>query len=35
VPGSGSGGFAGMAGRLELVIADGVHHYTLHYQLPD
>ena len=35
VPGSGSGGFAGMVGRLELVIADGVHHYTLHYQLPD
>ena len=35
VPGSGSGGFAGISGRLELVIADGVHHYTLHYQLPD
>ena len=35
VPGSGSGGFAGMAGHLELVIADGVHHYTLHYRLPD
>lgn len=35
VPGSGSDGFAGLAGRMELVIADGVHHYTLHYQLPD
>jgi hypothetical protein len=35
VPGSGSGGFAGVSGRLELAIADGVHHYTLHYQLPD
>ena len=35
VPGSGSGGFAGIGGRLELVVADGVHHYTLHYQLPD
>jgi hypothetical protein len=35
VPGSGSGGFAGMVGRLELVIAGGVHHYTLNYQLPD
>jgi Protein of unknown function (DUF3224) len=35
VPGSGSAGFAGISGRLELVIADGVHHYTLHYQLPD
>lgn len=35
VPGTGSGGFAGISGRLELAIADGVHHYTLHYQLPD
>ncbi len=35
VPGSGSGALAGISGRLELAIADGVHRYTLHYQLPD
>jgi hypothetical protein len=35
VPGSGSGGFAGIGGRLALDIVDGVHNFTLHYRLPD
>ncbi|HEX7638610.1 MAG TPA: DUF3224 domain-containing protein [Burkholderiaceae bacterium] len=35
VPGSGSGQLAGLSGRLEIAIAEGVHQYTLHYQLPD
>jgi len=35
VPGSGADALAGISGRFELTIADGVHHYTLHYQLPD
>ncbi len=35
VPGSGTGGFAGMAGRLLLEIAGGVHNFTLEFQLPD
>lgn len=35
VPGTGGGALAGIEGRLELERRDGVHHYTLHYQLPD
>ncbi|MET0382511.1 MAG: DUF3224 domain-containing protein, partial [Burkholderiaceae bacterium] len=35
VPGTGSGELAGLAGHLELSVADGVHGYTLHYRLPD
>jgi hypothetical protein len=35
VPGTGTDAFEGISGRLELAIADGVHNYTLHYQLPD
>ena len=35
VPGSGTDALAGLSGRLELTIAGGVHHYTLHYRLPD
>ena len=35
VPGSGTDALAGLSGRLDLVIADGEHRYTLHYQLPD
>jgi hypothetical protein len=34
VPGSGTGELAGLSGRLELVVAGGVHHYTLRYELP-
>jgi hypothetical protein len=35
VPGSGSGGLAGITGTLSLTIdADGSHHYVLEYQLP-
>jgi len=35
VPGSGSGALTGISGRFELERVDGVHRYTLHYQLPD
>ena len=34
VPGSGSGGLAGIAGEFTLDIVQGVHNYTLHYALP-
>jgi len=34
-PGSGTGGFAGISGRLELEIRDGQHHYDLVHDLPD
>jgi hypothetical protein len=34
-PGSGTGGFAGLSGRLELEIRDGEHHYDLVHDLPD
>jgi hypothetical protein len=34
-PGSGTGGFAGISGRLELEIRDGEHHYDLVHDLPD
>ena len=34
-PGSGTGGFAGISGRLELEIHDGQHHYDLVHDLPD
>ena len=34
-PGSGTGGFTGISGRLELEIRDGQHHYDLVHDLPD
>ena len=34
-PGSGTGGFTGITGQLELDIRDGRHHYDLAYELPD
>jgi hypothetical protein len=34
-PGSGTGGFAGITGRLDLEIVDGQHRYDLVYELPD
>src|SRR5690349_21456727 len=34
-PGSGTGGFAGISGRLDLDVRDGQHHYDLVYELPD
>ena len=34
-PGSGTGDFAGITGRLDLEIRDGQHHYDLVYELPD
>jgi hypothetical protein len=34
-PGSGTGGFAGISGRLELEIRDGEHRYDLVHDLPD
>ena len=34
VPGSGSGGLAGISGQMAIRIAGGVHHYTLSYALP-
>jgi hypothetical protein len=34
VPGSGTGELAGISGRLDLIIADGVHSYDLSYDLP-
>ena len=34
-PGSGTGDFTGISGRLELEISDGQHHYDLAYELPD
>jgi hypothetical protein len=34
-PGSGTGGFAGISGRLELEVRDGEHHYDLVHDLPD
>ena len=34
-PGSGTAGFAGISGRLELEIRDGEHHYDLVHDLPD
>jgi len=34
-PGSGTGGFAGISGRLELEVRDGQHHYDLVHDLPD
>jgi len=33
--GSGTGGFVGISGRLELEIRDGQHHYDLVHDLPD
>lgn len=33
VPGSGTGAFTGISGRLELTIDDGVHRYVLSYDL--
>ena len=34
-PGSGTDGFVGITGRLELEIRDGKHHYDLVHELPD
>ena len=34
VPGSGTGGLAGIAGEFQLTIEGGVHHYDLAYTLP-
>jgi hypothetical protein len=34
VPGSGSGGLEGIAGRLTIDISGGSHAYTLEYELP-
>jgi hypothetical protein len=34
-PGSGTGGFVGISGCLELEIRDGQHHYDLVHDLPD
>jgi len=34
-PGSGTGGFAGISGRLELEVRGGEHHYDLVHDLPD
>lgn len=34
VPGSGSGGLAGIGGTMAIRIEGGVHHYTLTYDLP-
>lgn len=34
-PGSGTGDLAGIAGRLDLDIRDGVHHYDLVVELPE
>ena len=33
VPGSGDGDLEGIAGRLQLRVADGSHHYVLEYEL--
>jgi hypothetical protein len=35
VPDSGSGGLAGLSGRLTLELVDRVHRYTLEYTLPE
>lgn len=35
VPASGTGALTGMTGRLDIVIKDGGHFYTLDYVLPD
>ncbi|WP_243040649.1 DUF3224 domain-containing protein [Dyella sedimenti] len=35
VPDSGTEGLSGIEGRLDITIADGVHHYALAYELPD
>jgi hypothetical protein len=34
VPGSGTGGFAGIAGTMTIVITNGKHSYTFDYTLP-
>ena len=34
VPDSGSGELAGLAGRMDIQIADGKHSYTFDYELP-
>lgn len=34
VPDSGSGELAGLAGRMDIQIADGKHYYTFDYELP-
>ena len=34
VPDSGSGDLVGIKGRMSIQIQDGVHHYTLEYDLP-
>ncbi|CAM3573874.1 DUF3224 domain-containing protein [Deinococcus frigens] len=35
VPDSGSGELVGLSGELRLEIVEGVHHYSLHYVLPN
>jgi hypothetical protein len=35
VPGSGAGGFAGIAGTMTIIIANGKHSYTFDYTLPE
>jgi hypothetical protein len=35
VPDSGTEALSGIEGRLDIAIADGVHHYVLAYTLPD
>lgn len=35
VPDSGTEGLAGIAGRLDIAVANGEHTYQLHYTLPD
>ena len=35
VPDSGTGGLAGISGTMGIEIADGQHHYTIDFELPD
>lgn len=35
VPGSGTGDLVGLAGKMEIVIADGEHSYVFDYTLPE
>lgn len=32
-PGSGTGGLTGLSGQMSIQIEDGVHHYTMQYEL--
>lgn len=35
VPGSGTGELAGLAGKMDILIADGKHSYVFDYTLPE